>query len=524
MSTHYDVIIVGGGHNALVSATYLAQAGKRVLVLENQPVFGGAAVSAASFPGVPAQLSRYSYLVSLFPRQVMSDLGMSVELKRRRYSSYTPVPGEATGLLIDVHDADATQSSFEAIGAGDDYQRWVDFYALTQSLAASVFPQLTEPLLTRDELRARVDTATGSSDAWHHLVDTPIDNTIAEWFSHDLVKGVVLTDGLIGTFPAGPGDDAISRCFLYHVIGGGTGDWDVPVGGMGHLTNSLLLRARESGVELLASADVESVDPDGAVVWREGETTQRAHATLIIAGCSPTELDRLIGNTATGAPAEGAQVKVNLVVSRLPKLRDSSVSDAAAFGGTFHINETWTQLNQAWEDATAGRFPDPIPSEIYCHSLTDPTILDASLAEAGVHTLTVFALHVPHRLIDGRAADAVRQELEDRVLRSLDSVLAEPIDDVIFRDPAGERCVETKTTIDLEDTLRLPGGNIFHGTLDWPFADNADVLQTPAGRWGVQTTYPRVLLGGAGAIRAGGVSGLGGHNAAMAALELLDGA
>ncbi len=517
------MIVVGGGHNGLVAANYLHAAGKRVLVLENQPVFGGAAISAEAFPGVPARLSRYSYLVSLFPRQIMSDLDLHVDLRRRRYSSYTPVPGTDTGLLIDVHDAEATKESFKRIGAGVDYERWVEFYHLTESLAQAVFPQMTEPLLTRDEMKARVRATTGSDLAWHHLVDTPIDQTISEWFTSDVVKGVVLTDGLIGTFPSGPGDDSVSRCFFYHVIGGGTGDWDVPVGGMGQLTGQLTKRAREAGVDLRASADVVSVDPDGKVVWEEGGETREATSTVIIAGCSPQELARLTDQPTTNHPAEGAQVKVNLVVSRLPQLRDTAVSGEAAFGGTFHINETWTQLEDARKAALSGEIPDPIPAEIYCHSLTDPSILDPSLAEAGVHTLTVFALHVPHRLISDRSPDDSRQDLQDRVLRSLNSVLAEPIDDLILRTPEGHLCVETKTTVDLENTLRLPGGNIFHGPLSWPYADDEHSLATPADRWGVATGYTRVLLGGSGAIRGGGVSGLGGHNAAMAALELLEG-
>jgi phytoene dehydrogenase-like protein len=521
MGSHYDVIIVGGGHNALVSATYLQRAGKSVLVLENQPVFGGAAVSAEAFPGVPAKLSRYSYLVSLFPKKMMSELGLTVELRRRRYSSYTPVPGTDTGLLIDVHDQVATKESFARIGATADYDKWVEFYSMTEALAGAVFPQLREPLLTKEELKARVHAVTGSNDAWHHLIDTPIDHTISEWFRSDVVKGVVLTDGLIGTFPDGPGDDNVSRCFLYHVIGGGTGDWDVPVGGMGQVTSQLAKRAKEAGATLLANADVESIDPEGKVLWRVGEDTAHASANLIIAGCSPTELARLTGNALPGPQAEGAQVKVNLVVSRLPRLRDNNVSVEGAFGGTFHINETWSQLHHAWSEAKEGRIPDPIPAEIYCHSLTDPTILDQSLQDAGVHTLTVFALHTPHRLIEGAHPDTVREDLQERVLRSLNSVLAEPIEDVILVTPDGLRCVETKTTLDLEHTLRLPGGNIFHGPLSWPFADGSDSLHTPAGRWGVATEHPRILIGGSGAKRGGGVSGLGGHNAAMAALEIL---
>ena len=517
---HYDVIVAGGGHNALVAATYLAQTGKSVLVLEKQENFGGAAISAMAFPGVNAHLSRYSYLVSLFPRSIMSDLGLSVELRRRRFSSYTPVPGGVTGLLIDAQDPAVTKASFEGIGALSDYERWVAFYAMTQSLAEAVFPQMVEPLLTREEMRQRVIDYTGSDHAWNHLIETPIDQTIDEWFTDDLVKGVVFTDGLIGTFPEGPGDPSVSTCFVYHVIGGGTGDWDVPVGGMGQVTGALLKKAREAGVILQSGAEVTAITPDGQVSWQRGETDYRDSAEVVIAGFSPTELARLVGDSTTESP-EGAQVKVNLVVSRLPKLRDTTIDPRAAFGGTFHINETWSGLHDAARDASEGRIPDPIPAEIYCHSLTDSSILGDDLRSMGAQTLTVFALNVPHRLIADRPADEMRNELQARVLNSLDSVLAEPIHDLILKTPDGGLCLETKTTKDLEDTLRLPGGNIFHGPLDWPFVDNSDVLDSPAGRWGVATEHPRILIGGAGARRGGGVSGLGGHNAAMAALEIL---
>jgi phytoene dehydrogenase-like protein len=519
--SHYDVIVAGGGHNGLVAATYLAQAGKSVLLVEKQEQFGGAAISAVAFPGVEANLSRYSYLVSLFPQKIMSDLGMSVELRRRRFSSYTPVPGGTTGLLIEAQDPAATRASFSSVGAEADYDRWVEFYAMTQSLAEAVFPQMVEPLLTREEMRRRVIDHTGSDKAWHHLIETPIDQTIDEWFSSDLVKGVVLTDGLIGTFPDGPGDASVSTCFVYHVIGGGTGDWDVPVGGMGQVTGSLTKKAKEAGVVLQSSAEVTAITPDGEVWWRNDHTEHTDQAEIVIAGFSPTELSRLVSGSSDPAPAEGAQVKVNLVVSRLPKLRDTSVDPPSAFGGTFHINETWSGLHDAARQAIAGDIPDPIPAEIYCHSLTDPSILGQGLRASGTQTLTVFDLHVPHRLIADKPADEIRRELQDKVLASLDSVLAEPIHDLILRTPDGQLCVETKTTKDLEDTLRLPGGNIFHGPLSWPFVESGDALSSPADRWGVATDNPRILIGGAGARRGGGVSGLGGHNAAMAALEML---
>src|SRR5690606_17332810 len=157
--------------------------------------------------------------------------------------------------------------------------------------------------------------------------------------------------------------------------------------------------------------------------------------------------------------------------------------------------------------------------EIYCHSLTDPSILSPELQASGAHTLTVFALHAPDRLLTPDNNDAMRDRLQAAVLSSLDSVLAEPIEDVLMTDAHGDPCVETKTTLDLEAALRMPGGNIFHGPLSWPFAEDEAPLSTPAERWGVATDWDRILRCGSGAQRGGAVSGLGGHNAAMAVLE-----
>ncbi len=157
------------------------------------------------------------------------------------------------------------------------------------------------------------------------------------------MRGVVATDALIGTF-APPVDAALdgNRCFLYHVIGGGTGDWDVPVGGMGTVSGALWRAAVEAGAELVADAEVTAVTPDGEVTYRHGDSEHVLAAGTVLSGVAPYELARLMGST--GVRPEGAQVKVNLLLSRLPRLRDSSVDPVAAFGGTFHANEGWARL------------------------------------------------------------------------------------------------------------------------------------------------------------------------------------
>jgi phytoene dehydrogenase-like protein len=570
----HDVVIVGGGHNGLTAAAYLARAGLDVLLLERSDHVGGAAVSAEAFDGVEARLSRYSYLVSLLPQRVIDDLGLDIRLVRRRFSSYTPDPVDpGRGLLIDHEaDAEAARAAFDRVGAGIDAEAWPAFYDDTAQLARALFPTLTEPLPTRAEAQALV----GDRRLWQDFVDRPLGETIDARFSNDLVRGVVATDGLIGTFTSlyDASLDA-NRCFLYHVIGGGTGDWDVPVGGMGAVTGELARAAREAGADLRTGAEVVAIGDGGEVRWVEAGGGRRsgermARAAHVLANVAPVVLERLLAAGAgtpdvalarehvqprdsressapghpltTTSPAvaprdqapkpdvavaatgrlrrpEGAQVKVNLLLTRLPRLRDPDVDPAAAFAGTFHINELASQLEAGYEAASAGELPDPLPCEVYCHTLSDRSILGPELAASPVQTLTVFGLHVPDRLVDRYGNDELRSRLRDAVLASLDSVLAEPIADVIAVDASGEPCIEVKTTRDLEEALAMPGGNIFHGPLSWPWAEADAPLATPAERWGVATRHPRILLCGSGAVRGGAVSGIGGHNAAMAVLE-----
>ena len=505
-----DVVIVGGGHNGLVAAAYLARAGLRVRLLERLAQVGGAAVSAQIFDGVDARLSRYAYLVSLLPARITDDLGAAVRLARRPYSSYTPDPATAgrTGLLV------GPQSTFGAVGAHDDERAFAAFYRRCRLVTERLWPTLLEPLRTREHARREVVDGGDkqAAAAWREMVDRPIGHAIADAIGNDLVRGVVATDALIGTF-ARLDDPSLQQnvCFLYHLIGGGTGEWHVPVGGMGAVSAALAAAAVGGGAEIITDAEVYAIDPNGEVHYRRHDDEHAVRGRFVLAGVTPSALAGLLGEQSP-ASAHGAQVKVNMVLGRLPRLRDDGVTPEQAFGGTLHVNETWTQLETAYSRAAANVLPDPLPCEIYCHSLTDPSILSPALRESGGATLTVFGLHTPHAL------SASRDLLTDAVLNSLNCVLAEPIQDVVMSDANGLRCIETTTTRDLEHALGMTGGNIFHGALRWPFADDDDLLDTPARQWGVDTAHERILLCGAGARRGGAVSGIGGHNAAMAVL------
>jgi phytoene dehydrogenase-like protein len=494
----YDVTIIGGGHNGLVAATYLAKAGKSVVILEANPEIGGATQSVKAFPEFEAHLSRYSYLISLLPDKIVTDLGLSFTCISREVSSYTPYGDQ--GLYVSRKWDEKTADSFNELDpTGHEGQAWQEFYTEVAEFAQRIAPTLLEPLKTRSELRDEINLP----EAWDYLIENPIGDEINKRFNNDLVKGVVLTDALIGTF-ASAFDLQANICFLYHLMGNGTGEWKVPVGGMGALVKELIRVATESGVEIKVNSKVDSVVSNDLGVTVETLSGDVYQSDYLLSNAAPQVLAKLRGKPQPQS-LDGSQMKINILLKRLPKLK-SGIDPRLAFAGTFHANESFSQLEQTYKDANAGVMPAKMPIEMYCHTLSDPSILGKDLQEAGYQTLTLFGLHTPASLFDADN-DAAREVALASALSSINEYLAEPIQDVIA-------AIEVKTPLDIEEAIALPRGNIFHKDLSMPFREDSS---KPS--WGVETDDPRIFICGAGAIRGGGVSGIPGHNAAMAVLS-----
>jgi phytoene dehydrogenase-like protein len=507
----YDALVIGGGHNGLVAASYLAKAGKTVLLLEANDELGGATTSVKTFPDYEARLSRYSYLVSLLPDQIVNDLGIRLNRLGRSVASYTPYcrDGRDDGLLVSTEWNQDTEKSFQRrTRSHREGRAWREFYDEIAVLAQRLAPYLLKPLTSAAKLKAEV----GLPDVWRHLIETPIGDTVRNRFQDDLVRGVVLTDAVIGTF-ASADDLQANRCFLYHVIGNGTGQWRVPQGGMGVLVQELERIATLHGVEIRLRSKVASLESGPLGVRVETESGDRFTGRDLLFAAAPQHLARLRGQ-AVPESREGCQLKINMLLSRLPRLK-SGVDPRLAFAGTLHINEDYSQLEAAYAAACHGEMPQPLPLEVYCHTLTDPTILSAELNEKGFQTLTLFGLHTPAKLFDSDHERA-KAHAKERAIAGLNQYLLDSIESVLAPCSDGSLAIEVKSPLDLEKDIALPRGNIFHRDLDFPFLD--DEAATDQQLWGAETDDPHIFLAGAGAQRGGGVSGIGGHNAAMALL------
>ena len=522
MKTKYDVVVLGAGHNGLVAAAYLARAGLSVLLLEKNDYIGGATTSQKVFRDYDAHLSRYSYLVSLFPERIIRDLGLKLELRRRATRSFTPYMknGRQGGLLLsNVSEETSRRSIFELTGSFAEAEGLKKFYGLTRVFAENVWDTMLEPLVAKEDFRRCFDADDEHREVWRSLVEEPLGRAVERYLHDDLLRGLVFTDAKVGLFTHASDETLLqNRCFLYHVIGNKTGEWKVPVGGMGSVVRELEKAARKSGAEILTRVDLHSLDVNGKKRCAEFELDGKTHAIearFLLVNFGRNVLAKFLGKPYQPDPTdEGSVFKINMLLRRLPKLKTKSHPEAEAFCGTFRINEGYEEMNLSYQQALQGRLPDKLPSEIYCHTLTDDSILSPDLRAQEFHTMTVFGLDTPWSLF-AHNNEAMRQRTEQQFVEELNGWLPEPLEDCLAIARDGSLCIESKSPVDIEEALGLYHGNIFQNALTFPFAETREQV----GTWGGETEFENVFLCGSSAHRGGGVSGVPGHNAAMKVLE-----
>ncbi len=515
--SRYDAVVIGGGHNGLVAAAYLAGAGQSVLLVERNDWIGGATTSQRAFPDYDARLSRYAYLISLLSPTIVQELGLAFETRRRETASFTAYErdGKARGLLISNVDEGVTRNSLAEL-TGDDsgWKQYQSFQAVAAAFAEKVWPGMLEPLRSRGWWKAQFDTPI-LREAWQGIVEEPLGAMLERHVSDDVLRGLLFTDGKIGVFTR-PDDPSLlqNRCYVYHIIGNGTGEWRVPVGGMSAFVDALVARARGSGATIVSEAEALAVHPHGGAhtveVHYKGHE-HRIEARRVLLGTGARTSARLLSQRyAPAAEDEGSVVKANMLLRKLPRLR-SGIDERAAFTGSFHVDEGYDAMRQTWAEANSGRVPARPPFETYCHSLTDSSILGPSLQRDGYQTLTLFGLDAPYRLFPAEENESRKQAFIDRYLAAFDRVTVDSFRDCLAVDRAGRPCIEVKSPLDLEREVDLDAGNIFHTAPSWFFTDD-EALE---GTWGVETPFPGIYRCGSSVLRGGAVSGIPGRSAAM---------
>jgi phytoene dehydrogenase-like protein len=522
----FDAIVVGAGHNGLVTAAYLARAGLRTLVLERRDRVGGACVTEETWPGY--RVSRAAYVAGLLRPAVARELGLAgrgLRLLRRDPSSFTPLP-DGRGLLLgpdpalcgreierfSVRDA-AVYPRYEALldRAARAFEPLLDAPPPDPArLRAADLPLLLR--LARGALGLRRDAARVA-----RLLLAPARETLAAWFESEPLRATLATDALIGAWAA-PSTPGTGYVLFHHVMGetgGARGVWAYVAGGMGALSEAIAGAARAAGAEIRTEAPVASIDVHGGrvqgVTLADGATVA---APLVVSGADPARtLLGLVGRDALPADVvtelatldfRSPVVKINLALDRLPAFRGRS-SDGAGpeHTGTIHVGANdLDALERSYADAAADRLPERPMVE-----LTIPSALDPTLAPAGRHVASLFVQHVPPAIGRERWARE-RDGFADRVVALVDEVAPGFSASVLHRDVLGPP--------ELEDVFGLTGGNIFHGAMT---LDRLLFLRPIPGWARYRTPIEGLWLCGAGTHPGGGVMGACGRNAAREILR-----
>ncbi len=524
--SEYDAIVVGGGHNGLTTAAYLAKAGHKVLVLERRPILGGACVTEELWPG--KRVSRASYVVSMLQPKIVKDLrledfGYKAVPLDPAYAALTP-----DGPIVFYDDIGMTQDSIRPINSRDA-ENFRPFEERLFRVADFLGPMLLrEPpalgskrpgdLLSLAREAAR---AAGLSRADVHEVVRMFTMSVADllddYFEHEALKGSIASTGVVGVW-AGPNTPGTAYNLLHHALGelnGVKGSWGHVVGGMGAISEAIAASARAAGAEIRTDAEVVSIDVEGeravGVTLAGGE---RLRAPIVASGAHPknTILD-LAG--AENFPEEvvedmrryrtrGGSVKINMVLSEPPRYEgpgiDDSMQEVLRHTGV-NLCPSIEYLERAWQDALGGR----PAAEPYVESEL-PSAIDQSLTDDGSWVMTMFTQYGPPD--EAGWGEGAREKYADACIEHLARYAPNVPGAIVER--------EVLAPPDIERIFGLTGGSIFQGEQG---LDQMAFMRPSPLLAGYATPVHGLYLCGAGTHPGGGVMAASGHNAAKRILR-----
>jgi phytoene dehydrogenase-like protein len=516
----YDAAVVGGGHNGLVCAAYLARAGLRTVVLERRHLVGGAAVTEEPWPGY--RVSTASYVVSLLPERIVRELSLA----SFGYHVYPLDPAyfapflDGSGILVWEDPRRAAEEIGRISRAdGEAYLR----YSRDVAALADLIRPLLDKIPPDPALRSARDLPAaagmmgyllrrrGAAAGLVDLMTMSCADFLSRYFHDERILGALAPGGVIGMW-GGPMSPGSAYVLLHHRMGevdGVGGCWGFARGGMGAISEAIAGSARAAGATVLTSAEVASIDvaADGRVSGVTLADGRSVSARVVVSGVHPAttflslvdskhlpeELVADVRQFRTRSPA----AKVNLALSGLPSFAARSGSELGPQHPEFIISPTLEYLERAWDAAKYG-LPSPAPM-IDC---VIPTTKDSSLAPAGAHVMSGFVQYVPYSRADGEWTSAAQDALASSVIDTIGTFAPGFGDLVTHR--------EVLTPVDLESRFGLLGGNIFHGemSVDQLFSFRPSPLAA-----GYRTPLPGLYLCGSGTHPGGGVMGIPGRNA-----------
>ena len=513
MSSEYDVVIVGGGHNGLVAASYLARAGRRVLVLERRHTVGGAAVSEHPF-GPEFTVTSLSYVVSLFP----SDMVRELRLAEHGYHVYPQGPYFAPrrdgGYLyladdpVRRHEEVAKFSKRDA----DAYERWTEWLGGLGKLVGPLLYEIPPKLGSKRPadlagqaglLRYARKVDVRAAFDLTRLFTASAADVIEDRFSSDAMRGVLAVSGVIGTW-AGPRSAGTAYVTLHHHMGETT--WGFPRGGMGAVTQALAKAARGFGAEIRTNAPVARIDVhNGHVRGVTLETGDEIRAGTVVTTAHPAISflrlvdrahlpDDFVADIESWQSRSGT-VKVNFAVDRLPVFAAHPDFDPQVYGGTIVLSESLDDVEHAYQEAVAGT-PSTLPFADMCI----PSVFDPTLAPEGKHIVSMFTQWVPHTYATA-PDEAELAAYADRLVARMEAVAPGFTGSIIGRQVIGPHEMETE--------YGLVGGNIFHGELT---PGQMFHCRPAAGYADLRTPIAGLYQAGSATHGGGGVTGIPGRN------------